>query len=131
MGIAYSTGVIRDFAGPYYVSEDDMAFGKPTKYWVLDPDLAEGGVTGWDRAVLDASEEYKTRIHNLCCDNCHSHTAYALNLMNYDGSHSWNMVWLALYMIPKSKYVGWGGFIYTWLPFLIIVTIIVLVSIFV
>lgn len=34
MGIAYTTGVIRDFAGPYYVSEDDMAFGKPTKYWV-------------------------------------------------------------------------------------------------
>ena len=25
------------------------------------------------------------RMHNLCCDNCHSHVARALNLMNYDG----------------------------------------------
>ena len=24
-------GVIRDFAGPYYVSEDNMAFGNPTR----------------------------------------------------------------------------------------------------
>ena len=32
MGIAYTSGIIRDFAGPYYVSEDDMAFGNPTRY---------------------------------------------------------------------------------------------------
>ena len=25
-------------------------------------------------------------MHNLCCDNCHSHVARALNLMQYDGS---------------------------------------------
>ncbi|KTG04358.1 hypothetical protein cypCar_00049693 [Cyprinus carpio] len=31
MGICTSAGVIRDFAGPYFVSEDNMAFGKPTK----------------------------------------------------------------------------------------------------
>ena len=30
-------GVVRDFAGPYFVSEDNMAFGKPAKYWKLDP----------------------------------------------------------------------------------------------
>lgn len=46
MGIAYSTGVIRDFAGPYFVSEDSMAFGWPTRYWVLDPLEAQGGVSG-------------------------------------------------------------------------------------
>jgi len=126
MGIAYSTGVIRDFAGPYYVGEDDMAFGKPTKYWILDPEFAEGGAAGWDRAVLDASEEYKTRMHNLICDNCHSHTSYALNLMKYRGSQSWNMVWLAFYMLPKSRYVNFSGFLKTWLPFLVIVTVILL-----
>ena len=42
MGIATSSGVIRDFAGPYYVSEDNMAFGNPTRYWQLDPSKAEG-----------------------------------------------------------------------------------------
>lgn len=61
MGIATSTGVIRDFAGPYYVSTDDMAFGKPTKYWQLKPANARGGIEGWDRAVFEASEEYKGR----------------------------------------------------------------------
>ena len=131
MGIAYSTGVIRDFAGPYYVSEDEMAFGKPTKYWVMDPDRAQGGPNGWDRAIYDASEVYKTRMHNLICDNCHSHCAYALNLMNYDGSKSWNMVWLALYMLAKSRYVNFVGFLKTWLPFLIIVTVITVLIVFV
>jgi len=62
MGIAMSSGIIRDFAGPYFVSEDNMAFGSPTKYWQLQPLLARGGQSGWDRAVTEASEEYKTRM---------------------------------------------------------------------
>lgn len=57
-----SNGVIRDFAGPYHVSEDDMAFGKPTKYWPLKVTKARGGQNGWDRAVTDASEAYKKRM---------------------------------------------------------------------
>merc|ERR1711884_616072 len=43
MGIATSAGVIRDFAGPYYVGEGAMAFGKPTRYLQMDPSLAAGG----------------------------------------------------------------------------------------
>nr|CAD7266136.1 unnamed protein product [Timema shepardi] len=105
MGIATSNGVIRDFAGPYVVAEDNMAFGRPTKYWQLKSHLARGGVTGWDNAVREASEVYKTRMHNLCCDNCHSHVAMALNLMGYDGSTSWNMVKLALLILVHGKYV--------------------------
>jgi hypothetical protein len=35
MGICTSAGVIRDFAGPFYVSEDEMAFGNPTKWLTL------------------------------------------------------------------------------------------------
>ncbi|TRY95969.1 hypothetical protein DNTS_026795, partial [Danionella cerebrum] len=93
MGICTSTGVIRDFAGPYFVSEDNMAFGRPTKYWMLDASKVYGGGSNvWDTAVHNASEEYKQRMHNLCCDNCHSHVAMALNLMHYDNSTSWNML---------------------------------------
>ena len=62
MGIATSTGVIRDFAGSYYVSEDDMAFGLPTKYLQLDITRVPGGVTAWDRAVSQASDEYKNHV---------------------------------------------------------------------
>lgn len=57
-----SSGIIRDFAGPYFVSEDNMAFGWPTKYWQLRPLHARGGQNGWDHAVTQASEEYKTRM---------------------------------------------------------------------
>ena len=51
MGIGTSEGVIRDFAGPYYVSEGNMAFGEPTRYLMLQPQNAENGVTGWDSGI--------------------------------------------------------------------------------
>ncbi|KAJ8970394.1 hypothetical protein NQ317_018373 [Molorchus minor] len=126
MGIALSSGIIRDFAGPYFVSEDDMAFGSPTKYWQMQPSLARGGLSGWDLAVTEASEIYKNRIHNICCDNCHSHVATALNIMHYDDSSSWNMVKLAFLMMVHSRYVSFAGFIKTWIPFLILATVVIL-----
>lgn len=126
MGIALSNGVIRDFAGPYFVSEDNMAFGRPTKYLQLRPTLAKGGVEGWDAAVQKASDIYSERMHNLCIDNCHSHVATALDLMQYDGSNNWNMVKLALMLAFQGKYVSIRGFLKTWLPFLILTLVIVL-----
>lgn len=62
MGICMSSGIIRDFAGPYFVSEDLMAFGNPTKYWQLTPQKANNGQAGWDAAVTEASEIYKKRM---------------------------------------------------------------------
>uniref|UniRef100_A0A8C3NSQ0 Transmembrane protein 222 n=1 Tax=Cyanoderma ruficeps TaxID=181631 RepID=A0A8C3NSQ0_9PASS len=128
MGICTSAGVIRDFAGPYFVSEDNMAFGKPVKYWKLDPSkVYTTGPNAWDTAVHDASEEYKHRMHNLCCDNCHSHVALALNLMRYDNSTSWNMVKLCFFTLLYGKYVSIGGFVKTWLPFVLFLGVIVTV----
>ncbi|XP_043594880.1 transmembrane protein 222 [Bombus pyrosoma] len=121
VGIATSTGVIRDFAGPYHVAEDNMTFGKPTKYLQLNYTKAKGGVQGWDSAVAHASEIYKNRMHNLCCDNCHSHVATALDLMSYDNSNNWNMVKVALLMLIRGKYVSFSGFLKTWLPFYLLV----------
>ncbi|XP_015266694.1 PREDICTED: transmembrane protein 222 [Gekko japonicus] len=129
MGICTSAGIIRDFAGPYYVSEDNMAFGKPVKYWKLDPNKVYScGPNAWDTAVHDASEEYKHRMHNLCCDNCHSHVALALNLMRYDNSSSWNMIKLCFLSLLHSKYVSIGGFVKTWLPFILFLGIVLTVS---
>jgi len=130
MGIATSSGVIRDFAGPYFVSEDNMAFGRPTKYWKLDPNFARGGAPGWDGGVSEASEIYKNRMHNLCCDNCHSHVATALNHMQYGGSSNWNMVKLALLITWHAKYVSFGGYLKTWLPFFLLAIMIVLLIVF-
>lgn len=105
MGIATSTGIIRDFAGPYYVSEDSMGFGWPTKYWVLDVTRVAGGARSWDAGIKEASDIYMHRMHSLCCDNCHSHVATALNLMNYGGRSNWNMVILCFLMLLHGKYV--------------------------
>lgn len=122
MGITYSNGVIRDFAGPYYVSEDNMGFGRPTRYVRLNPKKVSGGLSNWDRGVYEASEIYKTRMHNLCCDNCHSHVSTALDLMEYDGKSSWNMFKVAILMFFCGRYVGFFGFFKTWAPFVCLVS---------
>lgn len=129
MGIALSSGVIRDFAGSHFVSEDNMAFGRPTKYWEMDPSSCKGGVLGWDTAVTEASEIYKGRIHNLFCDNCHSHVATALNIMQCNSS-KWNMVKLAFLILIHGKYVSFCGFLKSWLPFFIICGLICAVILF-
>ncbi|KAJ6646302.1 Transmembrane protein, partial [Pseudolycoriella hygida] len=100
MGIALSNGVIRDFAGPYFVSEDSMAFGRPCRYLVLDPFKVNGGAVEWDECVSKAT----------------------LRLMSYEGKN-WNMIRLAFWMFFCGKYVGWRGAVRTWVPFIIIVTI--------
>lgn len=106
----------------------------PLRYWKLDPArVYASGPNAWDTAVHDASEEYKHRMvcelllgvgarmgacptaqhdpsflhlqHNLCCDNCHSHVALALNLMRYNNSTNWNMVTVCFFCLLYGKYV--------------------------
>ncbi|XP_075165895.1 transmembrane protein 222 [Haematobia irritans] len=130
MGIAMSNGVIRDFAGPYFVSEDNMGFGRPTRYLRLNPKYVDGGSFMWDEAVSKASVLYGTRMHNLFCDNCHSHVATALNCMRYKDTINWNMVKLAIWLFVCGRYVSIGGFIKTWLPFLLVVTACTLLGVY-
>lgn len=125
MGIARSDGVIRDFAGPYFVSEDDMAFGQPTLYWQLDPALATGGSAAYDAAVQAASVEYFNHMHNLFCDNCHSMVALALNQMKYRGKENWSMIQVCILMLVKGRFVSVGAAIKTWLPFTVLIGLIV------
>ena len=68
--------MIRDFAGPYYVSEDEMAFGKPTKYWRLDLEKIPHGSSAWDKGVIEASNIYKKRMVTsfLAMIYCSRHT---------------------------------------------------------
>ncbi|KAI0220927.1 hypothetical protein LSAT2_027626 [Lamellibrachia satsuma] len=69
-------------------------------------------------------------MHNLCCDNCHSHVAYALNTMKYNNSTSWNMFSLAFLVLLHGKHVSIAGFLKTWLPFMMIVAIAITVVLF-
>jgi hypothetical protein len=59
-----SDGKIHDFAGSYYVSIDDMAFGSPYKYVYLDPSTNEQDQ--WDDAIRKADDRFNKEEHNIC-----------------------------------------------------------------
>jgi hypothetical protein len=63
MGITNSEGVIFDFAGPYTISRDDMAFGSPTRYLTLSPSATQKA--DWDTAVGQGCAIYEQRMHNI------------------------------------------------------------------
>ena len=88
-----------------------------------------GGVEQWDKAVADANAEYRTRMHNIFCDNCHSHVAYALNSMEISafGIRNWDMVKLCFLVFFKGRFLGFGGCVAQFLPFTVLVMIVVLV----
>lgn len=54
-GIGMSDGVLHDFAGPYTVTVDDLAFGETHKYVPLD--ISE--TQRYDNAVLKADRHYE------------------------------------------------------------------------
>lgn len=60
--------------------------------------------------MAKASDIYGTRMHNLFCDNCHSHVATALELMHYGGGQGWNMVILAFKMLVFGRFVRCDAF---------------------
>ena len=154
MGICDSRGAVYDFAGPYTIGVDEMAFSAPTRYLVLDPAAAApdarfreaalaraaaaGGAplsaTGeaaavWDAAVDAGADAYCRRMHNICCDNCHHHVARTLNAMRFGGRDDWGQVRLAAWLFFHGKYTSAGGAVYTWAPFALLVVAIVLLRV--
>lgn len=133
MGIATSRGIACDFQGPYHVGDRGrMAFGRPTRALRIDISSLPGGAEQWDKAVEEANAEYGTRMHNICCDNCHSHVAYALNSMGIGvyGIRSWDMVKLCFLVFFRARFLSVGGFLAQFLPFGILAMIVVLVKAF-
>ena len=124
-GICDSEGVIYDFGGPYYIGRDKFTFGAATKYLQLDPTKCKE--MGWDEAIRAANQVYCKRMHNICLDNCHHHCAEALNKMAYDGKRH-TMFGIGARMFFFGKFTGGIGFLRTYVPFFIIVAIVVLFS---
>ena len=120
-GIANSTGIIHDFAGSFYVSIDDFAFGKPTKYIQLD--LSEQEKYEYDRAIEKGDNKYNMEEHNLCINNCHSHVAYVLNQIKYKGRTNYTMVDIWWMLIYKGRYISFFSFIKTYIGFLIFILV--------
>ena len=116
-GICSSNGIIHDFAGSYFVSVDDFAFGKVTKYVQLN--LNEIEKINWDKAIDKGDERYNMETHNLFCNNCHSHCAYVLNVVNYKKKSNYNMVSIWWMVTLKSKYVNFMGFVKSYIGFFV------------
>ncbi|ETK87221.1 hypothetical protein F441_08450 [Phytophthora nicotianae CJ01A1] len=125
MGLADSKGIIFDFAGPYTIGRDDFAFGSATRY--IQCNVAPEDADKWDEAVAAGCNIYEKRMHNLCCDNCHSHVAVCLEHANYAGRKRWNMVELCFWMFFRGKYVSVAAFIKSWLPFAFVLALIAII----
>ena len=125
-GICSSNGIIHDFAGSYFVSVDDFAFGKVTKYVQLN--LNEIEKINWDKAIDKGDERYNMETHNLFCNNCHSHCAYVLNVVNYKKKSNYNMVSIWWMVTLKSKYVNFMAFVKTYIGFFIFLFFIFLIK---
>ena len=117
-GIGDSKGIIHDFAGPYHVSIDDFAFGETYKYVLLELE----GVTPlqYDEAIRKADIIYGKRMHNLFCDNCHSHVARVLNILEYKGRTNYTMIDVWWWCLVKSKYVSWLHILYSWFLYILL-----------
>eukprot|EP00667_Euglena_gracilis_P021037 EG_transcript_22929 len=133
MGIADSRGIIMDFTG--MIGVDQMAFGNPTRYIVLDPKQCRVSPTPpseadaeqddtaaiWDDGLLRANQTFEDHMHCMVVGHdCHSHVAEALNNLKYRNCTSWNKVLLAAWIFVCGRHVGLRGFLLTWLPFLVL-----------
>ena len=117
-GIGTSSGIIHDFAGSYFISVDDFAFGKPTKYYQLD--LNDQEKYEFDRAVEKADNKFSMEQHNLCFNNCHSHVACVLNNLKYKGKTNYTMIHIWWMLITKGKYLSFWSFFKTYIGFIIL-----------
>ena len=126
-GICGTDGIIYDFAGPYFISKDDFAFGETYKYVQLE--LEADKLAKFDDDIQKANRTYRKRMHNICCDNCHSHVARVLNNYRYLGKDDWTMVSVWWMIMTKGKYVSWCHVVQTYLPLIIMMAIIISVSV--
>jgi hypothetical protein len=131
VGIGDSNGCASDFQGPYFVGDDGrMAFGSPTRALKIDIGDLPGGAERWDEAIEEANNLYRGRMHNLCCDNCHSHVAHTLNLMPAKSPicGRWNMVVVCFYVFFKAKFLNRVGVVLQFGPFLVLLFVYLMIK---
>lgn len=128
VGICLSSGIILDFAGPFYVAVDTLAFGNPTRYLRLDPDLASlsqdeaispsrSVSAAWDKALQASTSLFQLKSYSLVSQNCHNFVGHFLNKVQYD-SKQWDVFAVAAALFLKGRFVDARGFAKTWLPHL-------------
>jgi len=129
MGICDTQGRVHDFAGPYTIGVDGFMVSV-TKYYQLDPEKlplrtkpGSSAYAAWNDGIAEADYEYGQTMHNICCNNCHHHSAKALHNMGLSSYNMWSIWWEVML---KGKYTSWKGFLATYIPFLLILSVVLL-----
>ena len=125
MGICSAEGVTYDFAGPYFISENQLGFGKTTRYIQLHPQCSP---EEWNDAVKEANCSYENKMHNICFQNCHSHVATVLDKVKYFKFQNWNMIILAIWMFFFGRFPNTPAFLYSFAPSIVIYGLVVTFS---
>ena len=125
-GICSAEGIIHDFGGSYFVGVDNMSFGNPYKYVLLNPSPEER--KNWNRAIEKGDQRFNNEEHNLFTNNCHSHCAYVLNMMKYKGKSNYNMVDIFFMVNFKGRYVSYFSIFKTYIGFIILIAIILILN---
>ena len=121
VGICTSKGIIHDFAGPYYVSVDNMAFGNPTKYILLDLNSRE--FDEYDKAIEEGTRDYNNKCYSFCFNNCHSYVARCLNKLKYKGKTCYTMIHIWWMFCIRGRFLTWNHFFQTYIGFFIFLII--------
>ena len=127
-GICTSKGIIHDFAGSYHVNVDHMAFGNPTKYIFLD--LNQRELENYDDAIEGGKDDYMEQMYSFCCNNCHSFIARCLNKLKYKGKTNYTMIHVWWMLCIKSKFISFGKFVQSYIGFVILAIIILIIYFF-
>mmetsp|Transcript_16184 Transcript_16184/g.24407 ORF Transcript_16184/g.24407 Transcript_16184/m.24407 type:complete len:219 (+) Transcript_16184:14-670(+) len=136
MGIGDSRGRVHDFAGPYTVNTGRFMTGRVVRYYQLRKEqmmvLAEKGggdaARYWDIAIAEGDRKYEGLMHNICCQNCHHHSA---ECMTKAGFKKIGMVSIALLVICQGKNVSLDRTLLAFTPFFMILAFIIVMTLLV
>lgn len=153
VGICTSDGIIFDFAGPFFISVDNLAFGHPTRYSQLRPQhmqtltqsspstaaAAHGDsaaqrsrsdtcsphdlAAAWDDALQAAADIYQTKDYQFMGNNCHCFVAHFLNSVKYKGSDRWGTVSVATHIFLHGRCVSARAWAKSYLPFVLLLPV--------
>lgn len=134
MGISDSSGISVDFSGPYQVTVGSLMCGPAKRIWQLQEDRimkrdGKYALETYDAAVVQGACVFGKKMHRIVVQNCHSHVAFTLNQMQYDGRSDWNQLRVFLKLWTEGKWVSKRDAVYVFLPFVIVVGIIVVLPI--
>lgn len=127
VGICDSRGVVRDFQGDRTVGKGQMLFGDPRQKWKL-----QISPEALDQAIEETTREFGHRHYDIICSNCHFYVASVLDNARIKGPccfQKWNggaTAKIIMGLIAHARSLSVCDFVVIWIPFIIIVGIILL-----